>query len=261
MKKNITRVGILLALCLLTGMGCSSPTPVAIQSQSEAVEERGAWQVVDSGIERLSYSSSSLEAAAVIYRIDPNQYRFHFEAATSAQSMADWLEAFPKAVLIINGVYFNEDDSPSGFFVSYGKRIGSRQFDLDKSGLVDVSDGVRILDTVTTSSLMGFSNAAQSYPFYFKNGVPAIKTDTQKPARRSFIGKDKQGNVYLGVIASAEISLFQMMVLLNETDVDWANVINLDGGPSTGLISRARLSQEQFPSLFPIPNIISVTRK
>lgn len=261
MKKNVTRVGILLALCLLTGMGCSSPTPVTTQPQPEAVEQSATWQIVDSGIERLSYTSSSLEAVVIMYRFDPKQFSFHFEISTSTKSMNDWSAAFPKASLIVNGVYFNEDNAPSGYFVSYGKRIGSRQFDLDKSGLIDVSDGVRILDTSDKSSLTGFANAAQSYPFYFKDGVPAIKTDTQKPARRSFIGKDKQGNVYLGVIPTAEISLFQTMLLLDEVDVDWANVINLDGGPSTGLISRARLSQERLPSLFPIPNIISVTRK
>jgi exopolysaccharide biosynthesis protein len=222
----------------------------------------GKWEQMESGVERFAYTSSKLAATVIMYRFDPKQFTFSFESTSGSHGMAEWSDAYPKATLIVNGVYFHDDDLPSGYFVSHGARVGNRSFDLDKSGVIDVSEGLRILDTsVDAPKLDSFQNAAQTYPFFFKGGVPSVKEDTQLLARRTFVGKDKQGNVYIGVVPVSEISLYQTMQLLGETDVEWTHAINLDGGPSTGLFAHTRLRSEELPSLFPVANILVVTKK
>jgi exopolysaccharide biosynthesis protein len=268
MKHAPWRLVAVLLLPLLTGQGCLpnrtdvshpivNPQPVTVQSQANA-----QWENMDAGVDRLSYTSTTLDATVIVYRLDPKLFSFKFGTSTGTHGMAEWSAAYPAATLLVNGVYFHDDNFPSGFMVSGGQRVGDRQFDLDKSGVIDFSGETHVLDTsVDAPALNTFTNAAQTYPFYFKGGSPAIKEDSLKPARRSFFGKDKSGFVYIGVIPAAQVSLYQAMEMLGELHVDWANVINLDGGPSTGLIAHTRARSEELPSLFPVPNIIVVTRK
>ena len=258
-------LGLLLVLPLI-GAGCSA-LPIdtnhpVTQVQPLGQSQGGSWKKVEDGLDRLEYTSTQ-GVTVVMYRLDPAYFTFQFEASTGTHGLAEWFGAYPNAALMINGVYFHDDNMPSGFLVTNGRREGDRAFDMNKSGMIDVSDGsVRILDTsVDTPRLESFNNAAQSYPFYFKGGEPSIKEDTQLTARRSFIGKDQHGNIYIGVVPVAEISLYQAMQLLDETDVDWANVINLDGGPSTGLFVHGRGFTEELPSLFPVPNVLTAWRK
>jgi exopolysaccharide biosynthesis protein len=263
--KNALKIGTGFLASALLGAGCVTlPTPATTQPvthvqspQTEATD----WQTVERGMDRRVYTSSTLQAAMIVYRLDSSRYEFHFETTSGTQTMAQWSAQFPQAALIVNGVYFHDDNLPSGYLVSRGHRIGDRSFDLDKSGVIDLTGGVHIYDTsVNPPKLSAFSDAAQSYPLFIKNGKPAIKEDSQKPARRSFIGKDTAGNVYIGVIPSAQISLYQTMLMLGETGIEWANVINLDGGPSTGLYAHPAGNPEELPSLFPIPNVLVVTR-
>ncbi|HVM90580.1 MAG TPA: phosphodiester glycosidase family protein [Verrucomicrobiae bacterium] len=258
--KNASRLIILLAVAALCADGCVSLPPVnapvaRVQPPQPAQTD---WEPVETGMDRRVYASSTLQAAMTVYRLDPAHFDFRFETATTTQTMAQWSSEFPDAALIVNGVYFHEDNLPSGYLSSHGTAVGIRRFDLDKSGLIALDDGVHIYDTsVNPPRFDSFADAAQSYPLFFKSGKPAIKEDSQKPARRSFIGKDARGNVYIGVVPSAQISLYQTMLMLGETGIEWANVINLDGGPSTGITTKA----ESVPSLFPVPNVIAVFRK
>jgi len=269
MKNAPIRLAMLLVLPLLAGQGCL-PIPLdtghpisQVQTGTNAEQGSGKWETMEEGVDRFAYTSTTLEATVIIYRFNPKLFAFNFGVSTGTHGMAEWSAAYSNATLLVNGVYFHDDNLPSGYLVVDGKRIGDRQFDLDKSGLIDLSGDTHVLDTSvdTPPSLANFTDAAQSYPFYFKSGLPAIKEDSHQPARRSFFGKDKLGNVYIGVVPSSQISLYQVMQLLDETNVDWANVINLDGGPSTGLFAHTQKRFEELPSLFPVPNVIVVTKK
>ncbi len=267
MKKSFAHLGLLLAVPILFGVGCSAMSvktgyPITPNLVPTVEQASGKWEQMETGIDRLAYASSSLSATVIIYRLDPALFNFHFEASTGTRSLSEWSAGFPEASLIVNGAYFHEDNSPSGFLVSHGEVISDRRFDLDKSGIINLSGGVRLIDTATEPiKFENLKEAAQSFPFFIKQGQPAIKEDSQKPARRSFIGKDRQGRVLVGVVPLAQISLFQLMELLDEVEVEWEDALNLDGGPSTGIFVHTRKRSEELPSLFPVPNVIVVTKK
>jgi hypothetical protein len=119
------------------------------------------------------------------------------------------------------------------------------------------------LDTKHTDAdaLERFAFAGQSYPFFLRQGKEAIEKDSGLIARRTFFGIDEGGLVYVGVVPDAPITLFQLMHLLKSLPVRWQAVINLDGGPSTGLASQTREKREVIESYTGVPNVLLVTKK
>src|SRR6516164_7710045 len=132
--KNAHRFILILGAAVLFGAGCSALPPVnapAPQVQPPQLDQTD-WQHVGQGMDRRVYASSTLNASMIVYRLDPSRFDFHFEAATATQTMDQWSSEFPDAMLIVNGVYFRDDNLPSGFLASHGHMIGNRRFDLDK---------------------------------------------------------------------------------------------------------------------------------
>lgn len=277
-SRNVLVNGLSLLLLVLTGAGCVSmeltslpeqngggkitPTLPSEQGQSPQTAD-GVWHVVDEGIERMEYFSSDADASVTLYRFQQGLFTWRFANATDPQMIGEWKKQFPSSVFVMNGTYFHEDYSPSGFLSVGGTRVGERQFDLDKSGLIDFSSGVRLVDTSKTKvNLSRITNGGQAYPFFYKDGKKAITKDTGLLARRSFIGTDTDGRVYLGVVTHP-ISLYELMGVLDEIDWPWHwdQVLNLDGGPSTGFIAETRDRQETVETYFPVPNVIIVERK
>lgn len=162
--------------------------------------------------------------------------------------------------IAINGGYFHEDYSPSGYLVASGERIGHRQFDEDKSGLLTItSNTIRIHDlNVTPLERIPHSDIAiQSYPFLIQNGEPAIKEDSKKLARRTAIGVTKQGDAYI-IISKKQISLYALGQALAESSLSFETVLNLDGGPSTGVVYRTPTSTYILDSVTPVPQVLLI---
>ncbi len=279
MKPHIVAVnGLLLSLFVLTGAGCMSKELPALIEQNGGgknvpaiLSDRtgklptadGVWRQVDEGIERMEYYSSDSDASLTVYRFQADRFTWHFANGDTPRLMEEWGQTFPSSVFVMNGVFFNEDYSPSGFLAVSGTRVGERQFDFDKSGLIDFTSGVRLVDTARAPVyLESVTDGGQAYPFFIKERKDAIKTDTERLARRSFIGTDTDGRVYLGVSATQPLSLYELMGVLREMNVRWWDtVLNLDGGPSTGFVANTRDRKETVESYLPVPNVIVVERK
>jgi len=161
--------------------------------------------------------------------------------------------------VVINGGYFNEDYSPSGFLVVNKKRIGDKIFDQDKSGLIEIKNGkinIRDLNEMPIQENEEFEFALQSYPFLIKNYQPALESDSGKKARRSALGIDENGDVYLFVADFPYLSLYEFMNEIIKTGIKFSNVINLDGGPSTGIYVNTDAEQFFIDSYTKVPSII-----
>lgn len=177
--------------------------------------------------------------------------------------VSEWRENFENSegdslFLALNGAYFHEDYSPSGYLNVSGESVGTRVFDLDKSGLIVFGEDVEIHDLEGRGDLLenaGFDAAIQSYPFFIKNGKPAISQDSGLTARRTAIGTDKDGDVYVIYVGEPFLSLYELMEILDESEIDFENVLNLDGGPSSG-VSFSGTMQKRFDSLVSVPNAV-----
>jgi hypothetical protein len=251
----------------LLGNGCerygTPPIQLPIEKNLDVRGTTNEWVAVDDGVERLAFRySTSTVSALILYRFSGEAFTFRFEQSTSAKSIGTWADALPDASLIANGVYFHEDFSPSGALRIRGKDMGTRRFDLDKSGWLVLGPRPQLINTARDQAKpMDYLEAGQSYPFLVTAGKAAIKEDSGKAARRTLVGIDQQGRFYIGVLPDDALSLYALMNVLQTVGVDWEAVLNLDGGPSTGLWAKFREKQELWNSYAAVPNVLVVERK
>ena len=160
----------------------------------------------------------------------------------------------PGAQLVMNAGYFTPEYRPTGLLVSGGKILSAfvSSGGPAGSGVLVVNDGqVQLLrrEDVGARPFKGTDFAVQAGPRLIESdGAPGIRSDDGQHANRSFIGADTRGWLVLGVVHRADggmgggPSLFELQRLLlqlDDEDRGLAFALNLDGGPSTGLILRA----------------------
>lgn len=250
-----------LALLALCGSGCASiakPQTEAIQETAPTETTNPFVKTLGPGLEKITFHfGSSTREYLSVYKIDPSVYTFSIEHATSGMSIANWQEDLPDAVLIANGSYFLENQRPAGLLIAHGKTVQSEKFDLAKSALLNLSPRPRIIDTAVEMIPKQMEDALQSYPLLIRAGAPAVKADSRKLARRTFFGTDSEGNTYLGILPDTQLSLFSLSHELARMPIDWDLVLNLDGGPSSGIADMNGVENSQAP----VPNVVVVKKK
>jgi uncharacterized protein YigE (DUF2233 family) len=197
-----------------------------------------------------------------IIKLAPQSFQARAEYSAQAKTVAEWHGVSDE--IIINGGYFNEDYSPSGYVVANSQRIGRSMFDQDKSGIVALQNNTLIIRDLKTDPLKSheqFEFAIQSYPFLINDGQGVIKTVSEKRARRTAVGIDGDQNLYIITVTEKELSLYEFMEELIKTKIPFVRVLNLDGGPSTGLYMRWNNEEKIQNSYFPVPDIIRFTKK
>ncbi len=171
----------------------------------------------------------------LVVKLEPKNYAAQIEYDKEGKYISEWRT--DNLEIVINGGFFNEDYTPSGFLVVNGKRIGERLFDQDKSGLFVIKKGVVSIRDLATDPIKeneSFEFALQSYPFLIKHEKPALSEDSGKKANRSVLATDVVGNAYI-LISLSEISLYEMMNKILALQIKFDAALNLDGGPSTGI--------------------------
>lgn len=266
----------LLILCivpLLIGAGCSSsviPQQRAvdiISSAKKTVQGENRpfeWKSLQNGIDRGESVTmrDGWKERLVVFRFDPNFVNFRLVNLDQLKTIRAWRDELPSALFIMNGVYFHTDGTPVGSLRIDGKEWSKTEFDADRSGVFEFDSVPSIIDTEKDSKLVRASKtSAQSYPFLIKDGIASVSVDSHLLARRSFIGIDQDEKVYLGVFPDGEISLFEFSKLLKELPIQWKDVLNLDGGPSTSYFSRISGSDEIEDGYSAVPNVIAVEGK
>lgn len=219
------------------------------------------WEVVGKNLQRLEFVSSD-DINVLVYALDPKAFDFSIAAQAEPQRVAAWSSQLVGERVVINGFYFLEDQTSAGLLITQGQALHAQEFDLDKSGVIRLAPEFDILDTgLEHFSKTGVTEAGQSYPFLLKQGGESIQEDSGLLARRTFIGTDEAGQVYVGVVWKDDVSLFELMQILQELDVNWYDVINLDGGPSTGIAVETGSFVEILDSAGPVPNVIVIQPK
>jgi uncharacterized protein YigE (DUF2233 family) len=182
--------------------------------------------------------------------------------AEHPKRVSEWADDIDDELLVANGVFFKEDWSPAGLLVSNGDIVSPQLFDRKRSGLLIFAPEFRIIDTATQDmpAPNDLVEAAQSYPFLVKDGIPVVPEDSGLTARRTFVGTDTDGNIYFGIVDRNAMSLFELSLALAAMDIEWDDVLNLDGGPSSGIIT-AGLKDRDFDSQVPVPNVIILSPK
>lgn len=233
------------------------PLELVQNIKDTAVPPAASWEEYSRGVARREYwFKNSTQGRAIMYRFDQREFTARLVQRAPALLVRDWLTVDAKDTLIVNGEYFDEKDMPIGYTVIDGSRIGSGALSGKTTTMVGLSPQV-VFGVERTSVRDGF----QTYPILVKNGKATIVADSKKYARRTFIGTDTVGNLYVGVVPDSSVSLYELAHVLADMDISWNMAANLDGGPSTGLASRFSDHEEYFDSLTTIPNVLIVERR
>lgn len=260
MKKYI----LLFTATIIVLAGCTTNDPTTNKQATNNPQTECCTNTstnIAPGLDHKKIFFDQVESAFVsLYRINPKQYSFEIlENSSSPQTISGWKESNASTDLIVNAAYFTEEYKPTGFLLSNGQTKSVSEYDYNKSGMVVLSPNPEIVDTAEDNAVIeqNTNNAFQSFPFLITDNTKAVSSDSGKTARRTFIGSDTEENIYIGIIPEYFVSLYQTADILLHTDIQWSNVINLDGGTSTGLYSPI----ENTNSYTSVPSVIAVSKK
>lgn len=222
------------------------------------------WEQIEPGVERFDARVAAVDAAArvVMWRFSPvSDWTWMLATSTEPRPVSAWVDQAANPVLLaVNAGYFHEDGSPSGWVLADGNRWGRRVFDPEKSGIVTLgAKPTVLLGTVATSTIP--VDAFQSYPFLIKGGARAFTQETGQYARRTFVGIDAEQRWYVGVVPQEPVTLFQLASILEALPIRWTRALNLDGGPSTGLVTSVAGREDRFDSFAPVAYVIVARRR
>lgn len=175
-----------------------------------------------------------------------------------------------KSVLSFNGGFFSEDFKPSGLLISQGKELAP----LVKA---DLLDGIFTIDENNKPKLYKYEEFKKAYPklklnFAIQNGPvlidnqgkPAISNKSIKKANRTALGISKDGQLVVIIDRESILdtnkspTLYQFADLIMNSaelkDLGIHSVLNLDGGPSTGLA----YDDQYYSELDKVQNVIII---
>jgi uncharacterized protein YigE (DUF2233 family) len=251
---------VIIAAIVLVGSGCA-PGKISKNVETSKPKTAVVWTKISARVGRFECAPPECLARIVVYRFPKDGFSWHFQNLTAPLTVAGHLSSNPKAIFAVNGVYFDEKGLPTGLLIAGGKAIGSKRYDDGKSAILELAPEPRIINTAKEKyDGANVIDGAQSYPLFIAGGV-LQKVANEKKARRTFAGEDDQNNIYFGIIPDDEVTLADAAALIVKTGVAWTNVLNLDGGPSSGLVSAIPGSTETINSIVQVPNAIVAENK
>ncbi|MCX7683243.1 MAG: phosphodiester glycosidase family protein [Anaerolineae bacterium] len=243
-----------------------SPTPYPTLSPTFTPEPPDTgWQPLLPGIElrQMNVENGPVTERVTIVRLAPAQARFRVHYVPGQPlPVSGWADALERP-LVVNGGYFTPEYETVGLLVSDGHVWGTPYGDFAGMFAVTAEESVSIrwLRLHPYDPNEPLREAIQSFPVLVKPGgimgFPA-DADDGRPARRTVVAQDREGNILFIVAPRGYLSLHRLAVFLASSDLNLDVALNLDGGYSTGLWLDVAGHPVQIDSLVPVPSVISV---
>jgi len=204
--------------------------------------------------------------------IDPKKYVFSVVQNTDHESARTIKEIHEEtgSLLTFNGGFFTEEFKPTGLLISEGSK-------LRKSSPAGLLDGIlaitaegeaRLFDNKSSLNEKKYTFAIQNGPVLLdENGAVQISKDSGKTASRTAIGLDGKNNIVLIILKQSllntdnQVTLYELAHLLKESPefatLNLRSVLNLDGGPSTGMM----VLDQYFPEMEKVQNVVIVKER
>ena len=236
-----------------------SPTLDATFSTSDT-----GWDSLQPGLEKRSiniYSNQNqLTESLYLVRLDQNLFQLDVAYSETPKSLEDW-QTETKASVVVNGGYFrieNDRYIPNGLTIVDGKPLGD-SYDTF-AGMLAINESgtdLRWLADKPYDPNENLSAALQSFPVLIKPvgkmGFPEQYEDGLQ-ARRTVIGQDLDGRILFIVASQGYFTLHQLSAYLVESDLNLRIAVNLDGGPSSGILVAD--PHVLIPAQTPLPLVI-----
>jgi hypothetical protein len=258
--------GCALARPLPTATASPSPSPTVTPKPTKTLEPGSSdWEQIQPGLERRSLAVNAggkyLDSLYIL-RLEPQYFRFDIAYDEDGLTLDQW-QADTGALIVVNGSYFRlegETYFPNGLTVIDGVPQGSSygefggMFVVTETGL-----DLRWLAQQPYDPNEPLLAALQSFPILVKPGgelgFPAEHEDNLT-ARRTVIAQDQEGRIFLMVAPQGNLTLHQLSAFLADSDLELDIAINLDGGPSSGILLSE--PEEEIPAISLLPIVITV---
>jgi hypothetical protein len=227
------------------------------------------WRLVKDGLERRSITIADADSKPVedilVLRVDPAFFAFDVAFDPAGKDLEAWFAA-TGAEVIVNGGYFRREGdafAPDGLIVVSGKAIGESYGEY--GGMFAVGDAgpeLRWLRERPYDPREPLRAALQSFPMLIQPGGIAgfpVESDDHIPARRTVIGRDREGRILLLLAGRGLFTLRALSLYLESSDLGLEIAMNLDGGPSSGLLLAD--PRETVPAGTVLPVVIVVSPK
>lgn len=270
------------AMLVLMAISCggliATPTPTATLVAATSIPLTPTptlpqtWQEVVPGIELRAMTfqpqADSPPAEAVLVRIDPGRYTFRIVYDPDTPSTVSEWQARTGAPVVINAGFFQPDYQTAGLLATDGKVFGLSFDQIDAqyygfTGMFSVMGGLpglRKLGTAPYQPGEPLDQAVQGLPMLLEaGGVPVSFDLPDRSARRTAIAIDRSGAVLLISLPGSMVSLYQLRDwLAGSAELELDAALNLDGGPSTGLVLGAGAWTVQYDSWSKVPSVLVV---
>ena len=239
-----------------------SSTPTVLPTL-ETIPDTG-WYLLQPGLERRLirlYNDQDQQVESLhMLRLDPNQFRLDVAYDETTRTLESW-QAETDALIVVNGGYFRVENNrhiPNGLTIVNGEIFGSSYGTF--AGMLAISDYGTELRWLAEKPYIPnepLRAALQSFPMLVKPGGVlgfAEQHEVNLKARRTVIGQDRNGQILFIVAPQGYFTLHQLSLYLTGSDLHLNIALNLDGGPSTGML--VAHPQETIPSLTLLPFVI-----
>ncbi len=271
---------IYLTLCLLVCflVGCDllpstssggTPTTTATTRQPsvQGTPQLNTWYSGTPGVE-VRYedwkSPGNNEDTVTIVRFDLRHITLSVAyQPTQPLSMGEWMQQ-EHATAMLNGGYFDDQNSATGLVVSDGQSFGSSYTGF--GGMLSVNSNGHIALRSLSQQPYDPSNeqlrqATQSSPMLVSGGKATQFNANAAGSRRSVVAMDTQGRLLFMASPGTAFSLGELEDLLVSSDLSIDRALNLDGGASTGLYVNAGKQQVAIDAFTNLPIVIIVKAK
>ena len=211
---------------------------------------------------RLSNDQNQHIESLYVFRLDQNVFRLDVAYHETPQNIEDWQKE-TNAVMVVNGSFFRVEEEkyiPNGLTIVNGQVLGSSYEGF--GGMLAIHDAWAELRWLVHEPYIPgepLRAALQSFPVLVKpGGEPGFPAEFEDniAARRTVIAQDREGRILFVLAPRGHFTLHQLSLYLTESDLNLDIAINLDGGPSSGIMLAE--PREIIPSQTLLPIVILV---
>ncbi len=273
MKRLVSFVIWILGLTLLSAC-ISAPKPTPPYSHIPALSPVSTptlvpspvpydtgWLPLSPGLDRreigVPFKALGFEERLIIFRIDPAFFSFRVLYTPGLPRRVSEWGAEAGARLAFNATFFDGKDFAVGLVVSDGKVLGKSYEGFGGMFAVDAEGQPSIRSLAAQPYQPGepLAQAVQGFPMLIYPDGSAFANDDAQRARRTAVGQDAAGRVYLVVAPHNAFTLVEFAAWLRDSDLGLTAALNLDGGGSTGYYAGPG---DAADSITPVPAVVAV---
>ncbi len=224
------------------------------------------WELLQPGLEQrvlnLVDEQRVWQETVTVLRLDPAYFLFDVAYRPRQPLQLPQWQAETGALLVVNGGYYTEEYLATGMVVSEGVASGDSYEGFGGMfAVTELGPEVRSLVSSAYDPAELLLAALQSFPLLLRpGGEVGFPEEDGRQARRTVVAQDRAGRILFLVANRGSFTLHRLSLYLAASDLELDVALNLDGGPSSGLLLAGAGDEPalHLPAFALLPAVITV---